>query len=361
MLNVILPVGISFFSFHVLSYVIDLHRRQIQPTPRFADFALFVAFFPLLVAGPIERARHLIPQITGPRRLDAKMAREGGWLLFWGLWKKVFVAENLAPFVDSLFSRSATLSLAELYLAAFAFAFQIYCDFSGYTDLARGSAKLMGFELLANFRLPYFAANPADFWRRWHISLSSWLRDYLYIALGGNRKGKSTTFRNLFLTMAIGGLWHGAAWNFVLWGIYHGLLLIAYHAYSALARFTIPRWISIPIMFQFTLAGWVLFRANRTIPDGHRLADDSLGQIAELIGAFKRGFAVDSPLTAIAHPVLLYILPLFAVQLVKYLRDDEFWIFRQHWAVSAAIKAALVFMLIRFGVQAGGSFIYFRF
>lgn len=360
-LRIILPVGISFFNFHVLSYAIDLYRKEIEPTPRFADFALFVSFFPLLVAGPIERAKHLLPQIAAPRRLDGMMVRQGLWLLFWGLWKKVFVAENLSPYVDQAFANSAALSLPELYLAAVAFAFQIYCDFSGYTDLARGSAKLMGFDLLNNFNLPYFAANPSDFWKRWHISLSSWLRDYLYISLGGNRKGKAKTYRNLFLTMVIGGLWHGAAWNFVLWGVFHGLILIVHHAWSAAASVRPPKWIAIAIMSQFTLIGWILFRANRTVALDHRLADDSLRQIGELFGAFGRGFQGGIGLLADAPTIALIILPLLAIQVVKYLWNDQFWIFRLPWAYSACIQAFLAFLLIRFGVQAGDSFIYFQF
>ncbi len=203
-LEIILPVGISFFNFHVLSYTIDIYRRELEPSPSFMDFALFVSFFPLLVAGPIERAKHLLPQIQAARTPSWDAAGQGVWLFFWGIFKKVVVAENLAPLVDKGFGASATLDFTELYLVLIAFAFQIYCDFSGYTDMARGCARMMGFDLLKNFNLPYFATDPSDFWKRWHISLSSWLRDYLYISLGGNRKGRFFTYRNLFVTMVIG-------------------------------------------------------------------------------------------------------------------------------------------------------------
>jgi alginate O-acetyltransferase complex protein AlgI len=360
-LGIVLPVGISFYNFHVLSYTIDLYRREIEPTPSILDFSLFVAFFPLLVAGPIERAKHLLPQIEAQRTPSSAIFREGAWLVFWGLWKKVFVAENLAPLVNAVFDKSATVSLPELYFAALAFAFQIYCDFSGYTDMARGCARLLGFDLLRNFDLPYFAANPSDFWKRWHISLSSWLRDYLYISLGGNRGGTIFTYRNLFLTMLIGGLWHGAAWNYVLWGLYQGLLLIAFHYYASVSAYRMPKWIAIPLMLQFTLLGWVLFRANRSVTMAGHTLDDSWRQIVELFGAFGRHFVFDANTLSLAGSIAFYVAPLVVFQCFQYAckRMDVLTISPR--GVNLAFKALLLFLIIRYGVQSSGAFIYFQF
>jgi alginate O-acetyltransferase complex protein AlgI len=226
-LQIVLPVGISFYTFQTMSYTIDIYRNKIEPTDRFLDFALFVTFFPQLVAGPIERAKNLLPQVSSDRVVTWEKLKEGVWLICWGLFKKVFIADNLAKIVDPVFSASNPISGAEALIAVYAFAFQIYGDFSGYSDIARGISKLLGFELMLNFRMPYFSKNIREFWSRWHISLSTWLKDYLYITMGGNRFGTLRTYRNLFLTMAIGGLWHGAAWTFVFWGMFHGLVLIA--------------------------------------------------------------------------------------------------------------------------------------
>lgn len=224
-LDIILPVGISFYTFQTMSYSLDVHAGRMQPTRNLLAFAAYVAFFPQLVAGPIERAHRLLPQFLGPRVIDEHAFRRGLDLIAWGLFKKVVVADQLAPFVDLVYALDhPPPGLAAL--ATVAFGFQIYADFSGYSDIARGLARLLGFELAINFNRPYFADSLRDFWHRWHISLSTWLRDYLYIPLGGNRRGVWCTFRNLAVTMALGGLWHGAAWHFVLWGCWHGLGLI---------------------------------------------------------------------------------------------------------------------------------------
>jgi D-alanyl-lipoteichoic acid acyltransferase DltB (MBOAT superfamily) len=212
-LNVVLPIGISFYTFQSMSYVIDVCRRDIKPTRNFVEFAAFVSFFPHLVAGPIMRPTTLLPQIETKRTFDLSQFYHGFYLIFWGLTKKVVVADNLALIVNDLFGKWQTIDGGLALIAIYAFAFQIYCDFSGYTDAARGIAKCLGIELALNFNLPYFATSPRDFWNRWHISLSTWLRDYLYITLGGNRGGKFMLYRNLMLTMIIGGLWHGAAWT----------------------------------------------------------------------------------------------------------------------------------------------------
>jgi D-alanyl-lipoteichoic acid acyltransferase DltB (MBOAT superfamily) len=209
LVHLILPVGISFYTFQALSYTIDVYRGQMQPTNRFVDFALYISFFPQLVAGPIERSSHLLPQVMHPRTITRGDFSDGVHLVLLGLFKKVVIADNMAPIVNSIFSRDvAQLSGAECLMGVYAFAFQIYGDFSGYSSIAKGVAKWLGFDLMTNFSAPYLATSPQDFWRRWHISLSTWLRDYLYIPLGGNRGGRLFTYRNLLLTMLLGGLWH---------------------------------------------------------------------------------------------------------------------------------------------------------
>jgi D-alanyl-lipoteichoic acid acyltransferase DltB (MBOAT superfamily) len=264
-LNVILPLGISFYTFHNISYIVDIYRRRVEPATRFVDFALYVAFFPQLIAGPIARPAHFLPQIQQPRRITYDMLRSGAWLILLGYLKKVVLADNMAPFTKRLFENPHAMHGTEVLFGLYAFAFQIYGDFSGYSDIARGLARLMGFELALNFERPYFAANPAEFWRRWHISLSTWLRDYLYIPLGGSRDGTFHTYRNLLITMFLGGLWHGAAWHFVAWGGFHGLLLCVHRAAPPLFE-RVPRVIAVIVFFQITCFGWLLF-AVKGLPD----------------------------------------------------------------------------------------------
>src|SRR3972149_1993846 len=225
-LNIVLPLGISFYTFQEMGYTIDVYRKHMKPTHNPFNFALFVAFFPHLVAGPIQRAESLLLQLERPRRITIEQVNTGLFLILWGLFKKVVIADNVREVANLIFNNYTNYSGLDIVIGGLAFAVQIYGDFSGYSDIARGIARLMGFELMVNFRLPYFALNPTDFWQRWHISLSTWLRDYLYIPLGGNRKSNLITCRNLFLTMLLGGLWHGASWNFVIWGAYHGLIPI---------------------------------------------------------------------------------------------------------------------------------------
>lgn len=224
-LNIVLPVGISFYTFQTLSYTIDIYRKKLEPTRDFWEFAVFVSFFPHLVAGPILRASYMLPQIYRDRKVGAQELSEGAYFILVGLVKKVAVADMIAPLVKTAAAAPGKLTSMQLLLSSYMFAIQIYCDFSGYTDCARGVSRLLGFHLPDNFNWPYFSTGIQDFWRRWHMSLSSWLRDYLYISLGGNRHGKFKTYRNLFITMLLGGLWHGASWNFVLWGALHGIYL----------------------------------------------------------------------------------------------------------------------------------------
>jgi|APTNR8051073442_1049403.scaffolds.fasta_scaffold00058_66 alginate O-acetyltransferase complex protein AlgI len=267
-LNVILPWGISFYTFQTMNYTVDVYRRHMKASRDFMDFAVFVSFWPHLVAGPIMRASVLLPQVENPRTLSRQRLREGSWLILWGLFKKVVIADNLAVVVDAVFHGQTPMTGPYVLLGVYAFAFQIYGDFSGYSDMARGLAQVMGFDLMINFNSPYFSKNPSEFWRRWHISLSTWLRDYLYIPLGGNRRGERRTYINLALTMLLGGLWHGAAWTFVVWGAYQGALLAIHRAWTGpqgeKAK-PLTGWrgvLAMVVMFQFVCLGWLLFRAQ---------------------------------------------------------------------------------------------------
>lgn len=265
-LQVILPVGISFFTFQSMSYTIDIYRREIEPV-KALDFFLFVTFFPQLLAGPIVRASWFLPQLKILPRLDWALVGEGALLFARGFLKKVFLADCLARFADPVFGDPSSADGLHCLLAVYAFAFQIYWDFSGYTDMAKGAALAFGFRFPDNFNLPYLSASPREFWRRWHMTLSTWLRDYLYKSMGGDRGGKAATLRNLFLTMALGGLWHGANWTFVIWGCYHGALLAIQRILPG-GRHVEGQggdpWRPLKILATFHLVciGWVFFRAE---------------------------------------------------------------------------------------------------
>ncbi len=362
-LHIVLPVGISFYTFQSISYTIDVYRDDCPVCRNPLDFLLFVSFFPQLVAGPIERARVLLEQIQQPRTFDEERFRRGLGLVLWGLWKKVVLADNLAAIADPLFATSATLPAAQAYLAVVAFAFQIYCDFSAYSDIARGLAKLLGFELMLNFHFPYFAVNPSDFWRRWHISLSTWLRDYLYIPLGGNRGGALRTYRNLALTMLLGGLWHGAAWNFVWWGAFHGALLCGHRLWTGgrpiatAARDSVARFWAVAVMFQFTLFGWLLFRCTRRV-DGR---DDSFAQIIEMLTAFRNGWGLDLAAVRLALYLAVLAVPLLLLEWYESRRGHAEITFMWPRPLRVGVAAAMLFSWIVWGVSDGQAFIYFQF
>lgn len=264
-LNLLLPVGISFYTFHCLSYTVDVYRNEFKPTRNFLFFALYVSFFPQLIAGPIVRGRELLPQLERPVHFDDQRTLSGLWLIFVGLFKKVCVADILAvTFVDKVFGAPHQYVGAQMLLAVYGYAIQIYCDFSGYSDIAIGVARTLGYELPVNFRTPYLAESIQDFWRRWHITLSTWLRDYLYISLGGSRSSRWKVFRNLMITMLLGGLWHGAALNFVIWGGYHGVLLSLSHLLKGNKKDEISllrKVINIFVTFNLVCFGWILFRS----------------------------------------------------------------------------------------------------
>ncbi len=358
-LHIVLPVGISFYTFQSISYIVDVYRGEVPPARQPLDFALFVAFFPHMVAGPIMHSRDLLPQIQRPRQVTSRHLREAAWLMLYGFFKKLVVGDNLAPLVNAVYAQPEASGSAVL-LATYAFAFQIYCDFSGYTDIARGCAKLMGIELMLNFDRPYLATNPSDFWRRWHISLSTWLRDYLYVPLGGNRLGALVTYRNLALTMLLGGLWHGAAWNFVLWGGYHGLLLILHRLFTRDLRMPLAGLTGTPalaglrrlaaqvLMFHATCYGWLLFRAT------------SLEQCVSFTQALFSGFA-GLRFHALVPPLVALGASVWLIDLWVRNADDP----RQSrgWragcgAVACALMVLAVILLAPPGTQ---SFIYFQF
>ena len=263
LIEVILPVGISFYTFQTLSYTLDIYRGELEPERDFTRFALFVAFFPQLVAGPIVRARDFLPQLHGAPVLTRTAFHTGLALIFWGLTKKIVVADYLGrELVDVFWEAPETFGGFASLMGIWGYALQIYGDFSGYSDVAIGTAMLLGFRLADNFNSPYEAISPRDFWRRWHISLSTWLRDYLYISLGGNRGGSFATYRNLMLTMTLGGLWHGASWMFVIWGVYHGGLLVADRLLDRPAPRSLPGlWARRVLVFHLVCLGWVFFRS----------------------------------------------------------------------------------------------------
>ncbi|MEM9555601.1 MAG: MBOAT family protein [Acidobacteriota bacterium] len=352
-LGVVLPVGISFYTFQTLSYTIDIYRGELEPSRDLLDFALFVAFFPQLVAGPIERASRLLPQIHGARRFDLESLETGGWLVLWGLVKKVVIADNLSLLVDAVYAQGAEPTATQIALATYAFAIQIYCDFSGYSNIARGVAHMLGFRLMVNFDLPYFARGPSDFWRRWHISLSTWLRDYLYIPLGGNRGGRIATYRNLLLTMLLGGIWHGAAWAFVAWGLLHGAWLAIDRALRATPRAPLPltrlsTWARMAVTFHLVCLGWVFFRAGGFLHGAGLLA-----------GLFTPWSLADvGPwLPSFFH----LILPLALFELVQEATGDHFVVFRLPFVLRVVVYTGLCAAVVLLGQDFGQPFIYFQF
>lgn len=353
-LGLIVPAGISFYTFQAMSYTIDVFRGVVEPTEDFLDFALFVSFFPHLIAGPIMRAHSLLPQVERARSITASAAVDGLYLVVIGLFKKLVVADNLAPFVSLVFDQfsqgqSPKPTGIEVLVATYAFAAQIYCDFSGYSSIARGISKWLGFELVVNFNNPYLAINPSDFWQRWHISLSTWLRDYLYVVLGGNRLGWLITVRNLMMTMILGGLWHGANWTFIIWGLYHGIILCLYRLVPLRVPSSIIRWIMVVIMFHITCLGWLIFRA------------DSIAAIEGMLHSLLWDWRM-APLV----PVGLSLLAFFAGGMFVW----ESWLGaearvdrlgRQPWLLQSAQLAYMLVMLVIFTPETTHEFIYFQF
>src|SRR5262245_3987589 len=344
-----LPLGISFYTFEAISYVVDVYRGKTPPVRNPLDYALYILFFPHLVAGPIVRANDFLPQVYRPKRFDWPRFQAGVHLFLIGLFKKIVIADQVALAVDPAFAEPGKFSSGALWLAVLGYAVQIYCDFSGYTDMALGLAHTLGFKLPNNFNAPYLAASPADFWRRWHISLSRWLRDYLYIPLGGNRHGPVRTMINLFITMLLGGLWHGANWTFVVWGGYHGLLL-------AIQRLIPKGWdhpalrpVGMLATFLLVCVGWVLFRAQ-TLADAEVILR---GMVSPVSGAHLAG---DGALV-----VLVFVVVTLVGQALGQLKGSPRALFHVPAAVAGAVMAAaltLAFVLLPSG---GRVFIYFQF
>lgn len=360
LLKIALPVGISFYTFHGMSYVFDIYRGHQKPIRNFIEYAVFVCFFPLLVAGPIERASHLLPQVQRARKFDYAKAVEGCRLILWGMFKKVVIADSLSIVVDRIFNNYHDYSTSALIAGAIAFSFQIYGDFSGYSDIALGTAKLFGFELLSNFKFPYLSRDIAEFWRRWHISLSSWFRDYLYIPLGGSRDGKSKAIRNTFIIFLVSGFWHGASWNFIVWGGIHAcgflpLLLIGQNrknVSSVVAQDaglpTFKELYQMLATFTFVTFAWIFFRAN------------SLGNAV--------GYIKQIGVSALRHQQLMhvqignlfvYILPIIVGDWL-FRRNERQLIFFKNRYLRVAVYLLLT-MCVIMKLKANNSFIYFQF
>jgi D-alanyl-lipoteichoic acid acyltransferase DltB (MBOAT superfamily) len=355
--EVVLPPGISFYTFQTMSYTIDVYRRQIRPTKSFVDFLVYVSFFPQLVAGPIERASRLLPQLQAAFRSRFSVANfaAGIQLIIWGVFKKVVLADQCAALVEPVYGDPAAHGGWAALIATYAFTLQIYFDFSAYSEIARGSARLFGVQLMRNFDQPYLVGNVREFWRHWHISLSEWFRDYVYRPLGGNRLGRSRTLANLTATMFLSGLWHGAAWTFVAWGLYHGVLLLSHAllegvaAYGRLRRRLGRVWgaVSIAVTFHLVVAGWVLFRA-KTFGDAAVVAS----KIADAPGA---GLPSGSQLAFLAAVAAFLGLSAWARRGRWRERID------QSPAASSVFYAAVLIATVVAGAESGPQFIYFQF
>jgi D-alanyl-lipoteichoic acid acyltransferase DltB (MBOAT superfamily) len=359
-LNVLLPVGISFYTFQTMSYTIDIYRNKLKPTSSLLDFSLFVAFFPQLVAGPIERAVNLLPQIKDLKLPTKFQIHQGIVLITIGLFRKVILGDSTGRIVDHIFGQMEYYSSFELIVGLLLFYIQIYADFSGYSHIARGTAKLLGVEIMKNFEQPYFSPNITEFWRRWHISLSSWLRDYLYIPLGGNRKGKIRTYINQLITMLLGGLWHGASWNFVIWGGLHGIFLAihklickrkiisenyVYQGIKSLLVFLV-KVLCTNILILFT---WLFFR---------------LQSFSDTATYFKKLFFWESGTNnnILLSIVLSYIGISFLLDFFEYKTGSHSYLLRLKPAISAGIAAGMMIVPIAYlFYKQPLPFIYFQF
>lgn len=361
--QVLLPVGISFYTFQSMSYIFDIARGVTKPATSFWNFALYVSFFPHLVAGPIMRSgakgqdalgRGLLKQIETPRVHRSDDFVIGLYYILLGLFKKVVIGDNMAVLVNAIFSRDTSqLTGLECLVGIYAFAWQIYADFSGYSSIAQGVARWMGVDLMDNFKVPYLAISPSDFWRRWHISLSTWLRDYLYIALGGNRGGGSMVLRNLMITMVLGGIWHGANWTFVFWGLYHGALLSIYRVFGwekVRPLSFIERSWRIVLMFHLICFGWLLFRA------------ENMQQVRDFIYLMATDWRVTPTAIAMLGLIAFYALPLFIFEYwTTSHKKNLLGLTQSPWIARACVYAYAVLMLIFFQAPESHEFIYFQF
>lgn len=353
-LTPVLPIGLSFFTFMALTYPFDIYRQKITHTKRFLDFALFVSFFPTVVSGPVERAEHMLPQFQRARRITTENINEGLWLIIWGLFQKMVIADNVGWIVNRVYSNYTHFEGLDITIAIFAYTIQILADFGGYTDIARGVARFLGFDIFLNFNVPYFAINPRDFWSRWHISLSSWFRDYLYIPLGGNRKGKWRTNLNLLITMILVGLWHGAAWTFVVWGAWHGLLQVIYRLFGEKGQDTdrtIRGWTSAlsligrtVLMVVLVAAGWAVFRAT------------SFDQVAYLFTHF--GFGTSTNSAGFILRLFCFTLPLVIVQIIQLRTKNPTFMARMNPSVRGLAYGLMLVSIMIFSQRVIPHFIY---
>ena len=349
LLQIVLPIGISFFTFQAISYVVDVYRGE-TPAASLIDVAILQAFFPHIVAGPIVRANELLPQLRTPRDPRTVLAGPAIFLIVGGLIKKTVIADELARrIVDPVYSDPSSHSPGELLLAFYGFAAQIYCDFSGYTDMAIGLALLLGYQLPQNFNRPYLALSLQDFWRRWHMTLSRWLRDYLYIPLGGNRGGRLRTYRNVMITMLLGGLWHGASWTFLLWGGIHGTALsVERFARERYPGFRLPAWAAWLVTFNVVCVAWVFFRS----PD--------LATAFDVLG----GLGLSGPSPLVTLPLVLLVVAAVAIQAVPRgrFREAEAWLVARPVAFQGvAVGALIVAADAAVGQQGVAPFIYYQF
>ncbi|MDO4501282.1 MAG: MBOAT family O-acyltransferase [Erysipelotrichaceae bacterium] len=362
-LNLLLPVGISFYTFQTVSYVIDVYRGKIKAEKHFGIYATFVSFFPQLVAGPIERSTNLLPQIKEEHKFDSDKAYYGIGLMLWGLFKKIVVADNLAIYVDKVYENVGAYSGFALLLVTMMFAIQIYCDFSGYSDMARGSAKLFGVELMENFKSPYFASSIKEFWSRWHISLSTWFKDYLYIPLGGNRVGELRNYFNLVFTFLISGLWHGAGWHYIIWGGMHGVLQVVEKILGLNKKIENKLLLNIKRVFVFLLVTitWIFFRSNNIYDSVYILKNMLIG-ISSPLNYLKDGFVnlgINNVNTAML--LILYIVPLGVYDYFSLKKDLIKELGKQNNIIKNLVAIIVIIVILFFAHAGQSSFVYFQF
>jgi len=352
LLRIILPPGISFDTFQEVAYIVDVYYRKLPASRSFLDYGLFISLFPHLIAGPIQRPSHLLPQVQKPREWDSEKAFSGLLLILEGLFRKCVIADNCALIANAAFGGSlGKPSLPVTLLGMYAFAWQIYGDFSGYSSIARGCAQLMGFHFMVNFRQPYLAESIQDFWRRWHISLSTWLRDYLYIPLGGSRYGERKTYRNLMLTMLLGGLWHGANWTFVIWGGLHGGALAAerkFHNEASVRAGALWKWLRRIFIFHVVCVAWIFFRAQ------------SLPAAWAMVKGFTQ-WNWRPELPSAFFFLAMFSLPLFLLDLYLESTGDEYYLASATVRPRVAFGLACAVVIALLGANQANAFIYFQF
>ncbi len=362
-LKLMLPVGISFYTFQTMSYVIDVYRGDVKAEHSFVAYAAFVSFFPQLVAGPIERSRNLLHQIKEKHMFDYGLACDGMKLLTWGFFKKLVVADNLAVYVDNIYNDIHDYQGLSLLVATVFFAFQIYCDFSGYSDIAKGTANLFGIRLMSNFKSPYFSASVREFWSRWHISLSTWFRDYVYIPMGGSRVNKIRHYRNLLVTFLVSGLWHGASWTFVFWGGIHGILQIAEHA-MGIGRNSDRKkgswWLRVFCVFLINCFAWIFFRANSLQDAGYIFSHMFIGIANPYLYVIQACLDLNIWIGR-AFQLSIYLLVLLAYDYISLKQDVWALVGRQKKLIRWLVYFGLVTFIIMNRSVEPSEFIYFQF